>query len=42
MKSATVATRQKWRPSLLDGMAIIGGIINLVVIGYIVGYWLLH
>ncbi|WP_456380893.1 hypothetical protein [Thiolapillus sp.] len=42
MKSATVAVKRRWRPSLMDIMAIIGGIINLVVIGYIVGYWLLH
>ncbi|WP_456417958.1 hypothetical protein [Thiolapillus sp.] len=42
MKSATAAAKHKWRPSLMDIMAIVAGIINLVVIGYIVGYWLLH
>ncbi len=30
------------RLSLMDYMAIVAGIINLVVIGYIVGYWFLH
>ena len=30
------------RLSLMDYMAIIAGIINLLVIGYIVGYWFLQ
>jgi hypothetical protein len=30
------------RFSLMDYLAIVGGIINAVVICYIVGYWLLH
>lgn len=30
------------RLSLMDYMAIVAGIINVVVIGYIVGYWFLQ
>lgn len=30
------------RLSLMDYMAIIAGIINMIVIGYIVGYWFLQ
>lgn len=34
----------KWmrRLSLMDYMAIVAGIINMLVIGFIVGYWFLQ
>ncbi len=30
------------RLSLMDYLAIVAGIINVIVIGYIVGYWLMQ
>ena len=32
----------RFNPSLMDYMAIAAGIINVVVIGYIVGHWFLQ
>ena len=37
----TLTEKQERRLSPMDYMAIIAGIINLLVIGYIVGYWFL-
>jgi hypothetical protein len=34
--------KRRWRLSLMDSMALVAGIINLVVIGYIVAYWFLQ
>jgi len=34
------ATPRRLTP--LDYLAIAGGVINTLVIGYLVGYWLLH
>jgi len=31
-----------YRLSLMDYLAIVAGIINVVVIGYIVGYWFMQ
>ncbi len=33
--------KQRWRPAPLDYLAIIAGLINVVVIGTIIGYALL-
>ncbi len=37
-----MTAKRSWRLSLMDSMALIAGIINLVVIGYIVAYWLVQ
>ncbi|WP_456404975.1 hypothetical protein [Thiolapillus sp.] len=34
-------TKRRWRLSLMDRMALIGGIINTLVIGVIIVYWFL-
>jgi len=34
--------KQKWQPSPLDYLALVGGVINAVVITTIIGYWLLQ
>ena len=31
-----------YRLSLMDYLAIVAGVINVIVIGYIVGYWFLQ
>ncbi len=33
--------KKQWSLTAFDYLAITGGVINLLVIGYIVGYWLL-
>ncbi|MCW4226856.1 MAG: hypothetical protein AB2565_20295 [Candidatus Thiodiazotropha endolucinida] len=34
--------KRQWRISLMDTMAIIAAIINMLVIGIIVGYWFMR
>jgi len=34
--------RPRYRLSLMDYLAIVAGVINIVVIGYIVGYWFMQ
>lgn len=34
---------RRWRRlSLMDYMAVVGGIINMLVIGFILGYWFMQ
>jgi len=42
MDNTMTALKPQRRLSPMDYMAIVAGIINLLVIGYIVGYWFLH
>jgi len=34
--------KHRWRLGLMDSMALIGGIINALVIGTIIVYWFTH
>lgn len=36
------AAKQKWRPAPLDYLAITAGIINVLVIGYIIVNWFIN
>jgi hypothetical protein len=42
METTVTAQKPERRLSLMDYLAIVAGIINLLVIGYIVGYWFLN
>jgi hypothetical protein len=34
--------RSERRLAPMDYLAIVGGVINFLVIGYLIGYWLFH
>ncbi|MFC1602432.1 hypothetical protein ACFL3U_02575 [Pseudomonadota bacterium] len=42
MTTTAGTQKRRWSPTPLDYLAIIAGLINAVVIGTIVGYWLLN
>ena len=42
MQNTMAEQKPKRRLSLMDYMAIVAGIINMLVICYIVGYWFLQ
>ena len=42
MDNVMAGEKPRYRLSLMDYLAIIAGVINVIVIGYIVGYWLMQ
>jgi hypothetical protein len=42
MHKLMTGEKTRFSPGLMDYLAIVAGVINVIVIGYIVGYWLMQ